>query len=423
MKIVQISRTDGGDGASNVALRVHRGLLRLGHDSSMFVAQRRGDPADSTVVVYEPPTDYLTRVRRRLRDLQINRSFARYRKSRPPGYEAFSDDRTRNGSEFLKQLPRCDVLHVQQMYQVFDFRSLFGNVPQHTPVVRTLHDASFFAGGCHSPEGCEKYTAQCGACPQLGSQDPEDLSREIWQRKASVLQAIPRGRLYVVSPSRWLMNEAKRSALLKDVPVVLIPYGVDTDVFCPRDRKCARDLLGIPQDALVILFVSDPVHRPIKGFALLAQALEGMDPVPNLMVVSVGSGKPPVPVPIPYLSLGPLRNERLLSFAYSAADMFALPSRQDNFPSTVLEAMACGTPVIGSAVGGVIDMVRPGITGSLFPPLDAAACRSVIYTMCQDAAKRAEISANCRRVAVEEYSLEVLAKNHVDLYSSILGDH
>ena len=423
MKIVQVSRTDGGDGASNVALRVHRGLLRLGHDSRMFVAQRRGEPVDSTVVVYEPPTDYPMRVRRRLRDLQINRSFARYRKSRPLGFEAFSDDRTRHGSEFLKQIPSCDILHIQQMYQVFDFRSLFGNVPQHTPVVRTLHDASFFAGGCHSPEGCEKYTEQCGACPQLGSQDPEDLSREIWQRKASVLKTIPQGRLYVVSPSRWLMNEAKRSALLKNVPVVLIPYGVDTDVFCPRDRRCARDLFGIPQDALVILFVSNPVHRPIKGFALLAQALEGMDRVPNLTVVSVGSGKPPVPVPIPYLSLGPLGNERLLSFAYSAADMFALPSRQDNFPSTVLEAMACGTPVIGSAVGGVIDMVRPGITGSLFPAQDATALRSVIHTMCQDAAKRAEISANCRRIAVEEYSLEVQAKRHVELYSGILASH
>jgi len=172
-----------------------------------------------------------------------------------------------------------------------------------------------------------------------------------------------------------------------------------------------------------MLFVSDPVHRPIKGFALLAQALEGMAPVPNLLVVSVGSGKPPVAVPIPYLSLGPLRNERLLSFAYSAADMFVLPSRQDNFPSTVLEAMACGTPVLGSAVGGVIDLVRPGVTGSLFPPQDAAALRSVIYSMCQDAAKRAEIGANCRRIAVEEYSLEVQAKNHVELYSSILAGH
>jgi glycosyltransferase involved in cell wall biosynthesis len=422
MKIVHISRTDGGDGASNVALRMHRGLLRLGHDSTMFVAQRRGDPNDKTVRVYDPPSDFVTRVKRRLRDVQISHSFAPYRKSRPTGYEAFSDDRTRHQSEFLNQLPACDILHVQQMYQFLDFRSFFTNVPQRTPVVRTLHDASFFAGGCHSPEGCDRYTEECGTCPQLGSQNPEDLSRQVWRRKAAVFQTIPAGRVYVVSPSRWLMNEAKRSSLLKNIPVVLIPNGVNTDVFHPRDRRCVRDVLGISQDALVVLFVAEPIHRPIKGFALLAQALERIcREHKNLLLVSVGSGNPPLELQVPYMNLGPLRDERLLSSAYSAADMFVLPSRQENFPLTVLEAMACGTPVVGSAVGGVIDMVRPGVTGALFPPQDAAALASAISSMCENADKRAEMAANSRRIAVEEYSVDVQLKQHVELYERILA--
>ncbi len=422
MRIVHLSRFDRGDGASNVAQRVHRGLLRLGHDSRMFVAQRRSESADPTVVLFRPPMDLPTRLRRRLRRMQVARHFEPYRNSRPAGLEAFSDDRSPHGSELLKHLPACDVLHIQQMYQFVDYRSFFAIFPQHTPVVRTLHDVSFFAGGCHSPEGCDKYTEQCGACPQLGSQNPEDLSRQIWQRKSSVFRRIPPGRLYIVSPSRWLMNEAKRSSLLKDFPVVLIPHGVDIEVFRPRDRDLARDLLAIPQDALVVLFVAEPIDRPIKNFALLAQALEGMGGLPSLLLVSAGSGRPPVEVRVPYLNLGSLGNERLLSLAYSAADIFVLPSRQENFPLTVLEAMACGTPVVGSRVGGVPDMVRPGVTGVLVPPQNMTALRAAVYDMLQDPIKRAEMAANCRRIAVEEYSLESQLKRHVELYQTILAD-
>src|SRR5262249_15061866 len=229
------------------------------------------------------------------------------------------------------------------------------------------------------------------------------------------------GRLYIVSPSRWLMNEAKRSSLLKNFPVVLIPHGVDTEVFRPRDRNFARDMLAISQDAFVVLFVAEPIDRPIKNFALLAQALEGMAGRPSLLLVSAGSGKPPVEVRVPYLNLGSLRNERLLSLAYSAADVFVLPSRQENFPLTALEAMACGTPVIGSAVGGVPDMVRPGITGILVPPQNVTALRTAICDMLQDPPRRAEMAANCRRIAVEEYSLDLQLRRHVELYQSILA--
>jgi glycosyltransferase involved in cell wall biosynthesis len=422
MRIVHLSRFDGGDGAANVAQRVHRGLLRLGHDSTMVVAQRRSESADPTVMLFQPPRDLPSRARRRLRDIRINRSFAPYRNSRPPGYEAFSDDRTRHGPELLTQLPPCDVMHIQQMYQFVDYRSFFGVFPRHTPVVRTLHDASFFAGGCHSPEGCDKYAEQCGACPQLGSQDPKDLSHQIWQRKSLAFRSIPRGHLCLVSPSRWLMNEAKRSSLLNDFPVVLIPHGVDTEVFRPRDRNLARDLLAIPPDALVVLFVAEPIDRPIKNFALLAQTLaELLSNLPKLLLVSAGGGKPPVQLRVPYLSLGSLRNERFLSLAYSAADVLVLPSRQENFPLTVLEAMACGTPVIGSAVGGIPDMVRPGITGVLVPPQNATALRAAVCDMLQDPIRRAEMAANCRRIAVEEYSLELQLERHVELYQTILA--
>ncbi len=387
----------------------------------MFVAQTRRAVKDPTVTLFRQRGDLLSRVQRRLRRLQITRSFARYRTSRPTEYEAFSDDRTPYGTDLLAQLPLGDVINIHSMYQFVDFRTFFTTVPRHTPVVRTLHDMSFFTGGCHSDAGCGKYIDHCGACPQLGSRNANDLSRQIWLRKYSTFRAVGRGRLYLVTPSHWLANEAKRSSLARNFPIAVIPHGVDTEAFCPRDRVFSREVLGIPQDARVVLFVAEPIGRPIKGFDLLAQALNGLGEVDNLLLVSAGSGLPDLEVRLPHLNLGPIYSERLLSLVYSAADLFAIPSRQENFPLTVLEAMACGTPVVGFAVGGIPEIVRPGANGLLVSAQDVTALRTAISELLRDPARRAEMAIRCRRIAIEEYALELQVKRYAELYEAILA--
>jgi glycosyltransferase involved in cell wall biosynthesis len=309
------------------------------------------------------------------------------------------------------------------MYDFVDFRAFFARVPQHTPVVRTLHDMTFYTGGCHFDAGCGKYTARCGACPQLGSRKERDLSRQIWQRKRAALSALPAGCLHLVAASRWVAREANRSSLLQDFPITVIPYAVDTEVFRPRDRRVVRDALGISPDASVILFVAGVINDPRKGFAVLAQALQGLRHLPNLLLLSVGSGQPPVRVQVPHLDLGQIKNERLLSLAYGAADVFVIPSLEDNLPQTVLEATACGIPVVGFAVGGIPDMVRTGVTGLLVPPQDVNALRAAINDLLQDPTRRTEMTANCRRIAVQEYAQEVQARRYVELYQTMLARH
>ncbi len=414
MKVVHSCTADNG-----AAYRLHRGLLRLGIESTMFVAQRRTD--DPSVTVFQPPMDLPSRLRRRLRRMQIARSFNRYRKSRPAGYGGFFDDRCQHGANALAQLPTCDVLHLHTMTTLFDFGAFFAAVPQHVPVVRTLHDMSFFTGGCHHDWGCGKYTERCGDCPQLGSREERDLSRQIWQRKRVALRSVPPGCLHFVAPSRWLANEAKRSTLLQDFPITVIPLGLDTNAFCPRDRSFAREIFGVPLDASVVLFVAEPIDRPEKGFVLLAQALDGLSDLANPLLISLGSGKPPEKVRVPHWRLGHIGNERLLSLVYSAADIFVIPSLRDNLPQAALEAIACGTPVVGLAVGGIPEIVRPGITGLLAPAQDVPALRKAIRDLLQDPATRAELSINCRRIAVEEYALDVQAQRYIQLYETVLA--
>jgi glycosyltransferase involved in cell wall biosynthesis len=417
--VVHIARADDG-GASKAAQRLHKGLLELGHESILFVPDMVGDEPDPTVIPFRPQRDLLSRLRRRLRSKRICRSAARYRRSRPPSVGGFSDDRTTYGGELLVQLPAADVMHLHVMFGFVDYRMFLRAILRHTPVVRTMHDMSFFTGGCHVDGSCGRFTRQCGACPQLGSQDAEDLSHQIWQRKAAALNLVDPGRLHLVAPSRWLAGEARRSSLLHKFPVSVIPLALDTEVFCPRDRRGAREVLGIPSDALVLLFMASVISQPLKGFALLAEALNGLGHLPNLLLLSAGSGTPPVDVQIPHLRLGHVKNERLLPLVYSAADVFVMPSLQEAFSQTALEATACGTPVVGFAVGGIPDMVRPGVTGLVVPPQDVGALRAAIRALLLDSAKRAEMAANCRRLAVEEYALDVQAKRYVDLYQTVL---
>jgi len=419
MKIVHLGNFDGGDGPSIAAYRLHRGLLRLGHDSTMFVAEKRTD--DAMVMCYQQPDDLASRIGRRLRRRRITRSWARYQNFRPAGHELFSDDRTPYGADLLDQLPAADVINVHTIRLFADYQAFFSVVPKQTPVVRILHDMNFFTGGCHTPETCNKYVERCGACPQLGSRAEEDLSRQVWQRKHAALNTIDPGRLHIVTASRFMATEAKRSSLLEKFPVTRIPFGLELEDFCPRDREFARQMLGITPDAYVVVFVAEPISRRVKGFALLAQALNGLSDINNLLLISMGSGNPPAEVKIPHLRLGHVRNDRLRSMVYSAADVFVVPSLQESFSLASIEAMACGIPVVGFAVGSIPELVRPDITGLLAPAQDVAALRVAIRELLQNPRRRSEMAANCRRIAVEEYSLDVYVQRYIELYQSILA--
>ena len=412
MRVVHLCTIETG-----AATRLHRGLRGLGVDSTMFVVQKR--TTDPAVKVFTPAKDLASRVRRRIRRANIARSLASYRRSGSEAYLPFFDDRSAHGAECLAQLPPFDVLHLHTLQDLVDFGAFFATVPQRSPVIRTLHDMTFFTGGCHYAWSCDKYVDRCGACPQLHSTRERDLSRQVWERKRTALGLVPEGRFHVVGPSQWVAGAARRSTLLRDFPITVIPYGLDTDVFRPRAQGFAREVLGVAPDASVVLFVAEPITRTEKGFALLVEALHKLDR-PNLLLLSVGSGKPPVEVRIPHVHVGHVGDARLLSMYYSAADVFVIPSLQEAFGQTALEATACGTPVIGFATGGIPDIVRPGTTGSLVPVNDVVGLRAAIESLLSDASLRERMSVECRRLAVQEFALDVQARRYIELYEQVL---
>jgi glycosyltransferase involved in cell wall biosynthesis len=418
MKIIHLANFDG-KGPALAAFRLHQALLGLGHDSRMLVPNKRSE--EPTVELYPVGTALADRLRRRLRRARIGRDLSRYRKSRPAGLEDFSDDRCVHGGDLLHHLFSADILNVHMLRGFADHETFFRTVPARVPVVRTLHDLNFFTGGCHTAEGCTRYVERCGACPQLGSRDDDDLSRQVWERKRRGLAGVTPNRVHLVAPSHWLAGEARRSGVAHDLPVTVIPHGLDLDAFQPRDRDAARQMLGLEPHARVLLFVAEPISRRLKGFAVLAQALAGMANRHRLTLITVGSGVSPVKPDVPVLQMGYVGHERLLSIVYAAADLFVMPSSAESFGLTAAQALACGTPVVASDVGGVPEIVRPGVTGLLVPPHDGKALGTAITALLDDPARRRQMSENCRRIALAEYSLERQVRRNIELYQTMLA--
>jgi glycosyltransferase involved in cell wall biosynthesis len=416
LKIVQISVTDTKGGAARAAYRLHTGLRRMNHDSRMFVAERSStDPH-----VLTSSESWFAPLLRRVRYRQLSPRHWRYFLSRPAGYGPFTGPDSRPGRALPQQIPDADIVNLHRIADLFDYQTLFQYLTPHAPIVWTQHDMNAFTGGCAYDRGCDGFKESCGSCPQLGSSNPSDLSHQNWVRKQAIYGSISRERLQIVTPSRWMAEQVKRSSLMRKLPVMSIPNGLDTQVYAPRHRIQSRSKLGIPHEAHVILFLAASVAAKRKGFSLLAQALASLNGDDNLFLLSIGSGRPVLDSAVPHLHLGSTSDDGHLAEVYSAADVFAIPSLQDNLPNTVMEALACGTPVVGFAVGGIPEMVRNGVTGWVVPPLDVRAFRAGIIQILQNTEGQAAMRVRCREVAVSEYSLEIQAGRYAALYEELV---
>ncbi|WP_259087525.1 glycosyltransferase family 4 protein [Salinibacter ruber] len=415
-EVVHVNLYDSGNGAARAAHRLHQGLRGEGVSSKMYVRWKK--TSGDHVIDFDPPTDICSRIYRRLRREWIQYAFSKYAETRPEKPGPFHGDRSEFKGQVLGQCPSADVFNLHSIYDFLDVGSFFRDVS--VPVVWTLHDMNPFTGGCQYSGGCARFRQSCGQCPQLGSNTRTDLSRNIWSRKRRAYQhAIENDRLRVVCPSQWMASEARQSSLFSDVPVKVIPNSVDTNVFRPRDTEGIPAAFEIPSSHRTLLFLSSSIEQTRKGFNLFREAVKSLSTT-ELSVISVGGGDSKLSSSVSHIHLGSISNDRLLSLIYSTADVFVIPSRQDNLPNTVLESMACGTPVVGFDVGGIPDMVRPGETGWLAEAEDSRALGEAIDAALADDVKRERMEKRCREVIEAEYALEVQANNYRKLYNEMI---
>lgn len=391
MNILHLN-TYGYGGAGRACARLHQALRGQGVDSRMLVLDQR-DPAVEECYSYFNDRPGPLLLHRRLDKLGQWRAWGK-----PKGFDFFSPPRSVYRIHRHPLVQWADVINLHWVARWLDYPTFFANVNR--PVVWTLHDMNPFTGGYHYEKGFPRDAY-------------EQLIRDNERTKERVFSGFPD--LHVVTLNRWMHGLSSASQLLGRFPHHLIPNSLDTSVFRPIDKFQAREELGLPPDKRLLLFVADKVQNERKGIRYLLEAFPLLNRS-DLAVVAVGD-HPPRPDNLPFYALGRIGEERRIARAYAAADVFVIPSIEDNLPNTVLESLSGGTPVAGFRIGGIPDMVRDGENGFLADeigagPLAQAVMRVLNHSFSPDALHAA---------AVERYHPHVQARRYRAVYEQLVS--
>ncbi len=417
MKVLMLSNSDLEGGAARSAYRLHQGFQKISVNSQLHVQTKCSDYTG--VTAYRSNVGIgkaITALRLTLDKLPLKL----YANGRQASYSSqWLPDRM--AADIHSIHPDIVNLHwINNGYIQIESLAKFKQ-----PVVWTLHDMWAFTGGCHYNQDCDRYTDTCGKCPQLHSHRHQDLSHWIWNRKA---KAWGHKELTIVTPSQWLANCAKKSSLLKDRRIEYIPYGIDTSLYRPIERRLAREILQLPQDKYLVLSGAlGGTSDKRKGFHLLQPALQELSQSgwrDRLELVVFGSSVPENPPDFGLTThyLGALHDDSSLALLYSAADVFVAPSVQDNLPNTVMEAIACGTPCVAFDIGGMPDMIEHqgnGYLAQAFKVEDLA--KGIAWTL-ENPERHQNLSQRAREKTEQEFPLEKQAQRYTSLFQSLLEE-
>jgi glycosyltransferase involved in cell wall biosynthesis len=435
MRVLLLNTNNSAGGATKACVRLHKSLLKAGVASDLLMLEQpAGDmPRGHSFYAFHQQQRQQQYARQSLPrkligkaayHLQLNedsyydRLNAFQRKllsQKKDSLEVFTFSQSPYRIQQHPLYQQADIIHLHWVSDGFlDYEHFFPAGQK--PVVWTLHDTNPFTGGCHYTEGCQAFVNDCAGCPQLAGSDHSDYASKSLARKVVALQNNPN--VTIVSPSRWLLEESKKSRAFRDLPHRHIPNGIDSRIFQPRDRSYSRQLLGIANDKPIILFAAYSVASKRKGYHLLLEALERLNLRDKITLCAIGSrGGRHADDGI--VELGHFSDDRLMSIAYSAADAFVIPSLEDNLPNVVIESLLCGTPVIGFPVGGIVDMVQDGVNGLLCRDATTAGLVEQLerFTRGNVAFDRNQI----RTKAVEAYDSFVQVRSYLALYGQLLG--
>ena len=265
----------------------------------------------------------------------------------------------------------------------------------------------------------------CHHCKLLpGGVSTNDLSRKIWKRKKALYHD---SNIHFVTCSRWLEAQAKQSALLSGEKVVSIPNTIDTHIFCPKDRAAARLQMGLPEKGRIVLFVSQKVTNERKGAAYFIEAINRLaDANPEfkaetaVAILGASADEIAEQLHIPSFPLGYISNAQQIASVYNAADVYVLPSLEDNLPNTIMESMACGVPSVGFRVGGIPEMIDHKRNGYVANFKDAADLAEGIRWSLYEADPK-ELTANCLHKVAMSYSQQSVAMKYIEVYNEMIA--
>lgn len=283
-----------------------------------------------------------------------------------------------------------------------------------------------FTGGCHYSDNCVLYKEDCNKCKQLSNKKDTFLSGYILKEKYS---SYKKKSIVYVTPSEWLEKCSKESFLLKNSNIKVIPNGIDLKIFKRLDKNFCKKILNLDLSKKYILFgAMTSTSDKRKGYDLLKRALSFFKEKfylkdKDIVLLVFGANKPQnnenLPFDINYL--GQISDDITLNIIYNSADVFIAPSREDNLPNTIVEALSCGVPCVAFNVGGMIDLIEHKNNGYLAEPFNIEDLAEGINFVLEDENRWNNLSENALNKAQKDYNINDISDKYIDLYKKILG--
>jgi glycosyltransferase involved in cell wall biosynthesis len=429
LNILHVNASDIGGGAARAAHRIHCSLVEHGPVHGLFSQMRViSQLSDDHTVISGPPAGQ-SPIWRLLQPRIVHQARRGFRTGNPT-LHSIAWPATGLGTELQQRHHKGqgDLLHLHWLGDGTLSIEEIGRLPM--PLVWTLHDQWAFCGAEHytSPplsgepaSNDERFAAGYSPASRPAHEAGPDINRRTWLRKRRAW----RNPMHIVCPSHWLADCTRRSALMRDWPITVLPYPIDLSMWAPCDQAQARALLGLPPERPLVLFgAMGGGADPRKGADLLLEALQRLlrqvagTPLEQLELVVFGQSRPAQPpdlgFPIHYSR--PLHDDLSLRLLYAAADVFVIPSRQDNLPNTGLEAHACGTPVVAFATGGLVDIVDPHTTGALAEPFDPLSLAAAIRWVLENPQRRRQLGMAARQRAERLWDPVRVAGLYAEIY-------
>jgi len=314
-----------------------------------------------------------------------------------------------------------DIIHLHHLHGYFiNIEILFNYLAEkNKPIVWTFHDCWSFTGHCAYFEyvNCSKWIDGCYDCEQKKEYPKSllfDRSKKNYIEKKALFNSVKN--MTIVPVSYWLGDLVKES-FLKSYPIEVIQNGIDIDTFTPRlDYQNIKDIYKI-SDAFIILGVAS-TWEPRKGLKYFIE-LDKILPEGYLIVI-VGLTKSQQR-DLPSSIVGIQRTESLSDLVglYSMADVFVNPTLEDTFPTTNLESLACGTPVITFLTGGSVESVSED-TGIVVPKGDTQLLLNAIVEIRNKT--KSFYTHHCRARAIELYDKKLKFQEYIGLYKRLIDE-
>ena len=418
MRILIVNTSEKNGGAAVAANRLMEALNSNGEDAKMLVRDKQTD--NKRVVALRRSRLHWWQFLWERWCIFLHLHLSRQR--------LFELDIANTGTDIttLPEFKAADIIHLswinQAMLSLADIKKI---VNSGKPVVWTMHDIWPATAICHYARGCKQFHTACHHCPLLPrGGGNNDLSARVWRKKVAILQDKS---ILFVACSKWLEGQAKQSALLKNQIVTSIPNPIDTHIFCKQDKKQARRAFGLPENKQLILFVSQRVTDERKGVNYFIEALQQLvtehpEMKQNTGVVILGghSAEVAARLPIPAYALGYVSDAQKIASVYNSADLFVLPSLEDNLPNTIMEAMACGIPCVGYRVGGIpeeIDHLKNGYVAAYKDVNDLA--RGIYWVL--NEAEYDVLSTQAIEKVISCYSQKAVSLRYIEVYNQALA--